>query len=171
MPLTKQQKSDLIKSYEKDISDSQSVVILKQDKIWVNEISKIRSEVRNAWGSMKVIKKTLFFDVAKKAGLEGWDISEAEGSAIAVFLPNDDMSSLKIFVDANKKWKKSETGSSIDFSWGWMEKQWKDGKYVNSIATLPTKQELLWSIAYMLQYPLTQLAMVIDKVREQKEWK
>ena len=171
MPLTKQQKSDLRKAYEKDISGAQSVVILKQDKIGVNEISKIRNEVRKAWGSMKVIKKTIFFDVAKKAGLEGWELADAQGSAIAVFLPSEDMSGLKIFVDANKKWKKAEAGSSVDFSWGWMEKQWKDSKYMSSIATLPTKQELLWSIAYMLQYPLTQLAMVIDKVREQKEWK
>lgn len=44
----------------------------------------------------------------------------------------------------------------------------KDAKYVTTLATLPSKEELLAKFLFLLKYPIQSFTIALDKIRQQK---
>jgi len=63
-----------------------------------------------------------------------------------------------------KAFKKDKKGSEFSFIGGWFEKKWQDGNYVDELANVPTKEELLSKLCYLFNYPLQSFACVISEV-------
>jgi ribosomal protein L10 len=49
-----------------------------------------------------------------------------------------------------------------------MEKNWKEGSYVTEIASLPSKEELISKLLFLLKYPVGSFARVINEVAKSK---
>jgi ribosomal protein L10 len=49
-----------------------------------------------------------------------------------------------------------------------MEKNWKEGSYIREIATLPSKEQLIGKLLFLLKYPVSSFARVINEVSKKK---
>jgi hypothetical protein len=71
---------------------------------------------------------------------------------------------LKVINKYLKEFKKENKGSEFSFVGGWFEKKWQDGEYVNELANVPTKEELLSKLCYLFNYPLQSFACVLSEI-------
>lgn len=70
------------------------------------------------------------------------------------------------FIKEAKKEKKKFT---IDFQGGWMEKKWLDQATMTEVANLPSKEELIGKMMFLLKYPAQSFANVLDQVSKKGE--
>jgi len=169
MALTRKDKEWLLDSYKANIKWAKNVVILKQSWIPVNSINQVRIAISNEWWKMQVVKKRIFMNNAKDSWLVGWDLGDIDGSAIVLYSYQDEFASLKVIAKFVKQWKKEDKKFGFEYLWGWYDNQWKDRNYVEALANLPSKAELVWKLLFLMNYPTTSFVRVLDQIREKKE--
>jgi len=159
MALTKKEKIQLVSDYEQLIKDADNMVVLNYEAIPVSASVAMRKQFKNEWALYKVVKKKVFALAVEKAGLEV-DINNLSSSIAVLFLQWDGISTLKIIENYKKEWKKEKAPSKLNYLWGWFDGSYKDADYVSVLATLPSKEELIWKFLYMVKYPLQGFATV-----------
>lgn len=68
----------------------------------------------------------------------------------------------------NKVLKKAKRDYQFTYVGGWYEKGWKDAMYVETLAGLPSKEELLGKFLFLLKYPIQSFAATLKQVAEKK---
>ena len=170
MPLSKKQKQELVQDYQKKLSDAQNVVVLRQKNVSVNDINTLRIETEAQNSQLSVIKKKIFLKSLDQTWYEAVDLSVLDGSVVLLYLHNtEDYSPLKLIEKYTKNNKKEQKPWSLEFVWAWFNKSWKDSEYVQTISSLPSKEELISKFLYLLKFPIQWTAAVLDKIREKKE--
>jgi len=178
MALTKKEKIHLVSEYEQLIKDADNMVVLSYEAIPVSASVAMRKQFRAEWALYKVVKKKVFALAAEKAGLEV-DISNLSSSIAVLFLQGDGISTLKIVENYKKEWKKEKAPSKLNYLWGWFDGAWQDAEYVSVLASLPSKEELVWKFLYMVKYPLqgfvtvnsnliSWFVRVLDQIKDKK---
>ncbi len=168
MALTRRQKEELVANYKEDIKSSKNVVLLKQYSISVNDINILRSSVYEAWWKMSVIKKRIFHSTASSEWLSWVDLADMPWSVIALYAFEDDYAPLKAVSKILKQWKKEKKEFELDYLGWWFESEWKDSSYVEEIANLPSRDELLSKFAFLANYPVRSFAVVVDQIAKSK---
>ena len=153
MALTKKEKVQLVSDYEQLIKDADNMVVVNYEAIPVSASVAMRKQFRNEWALYKVVKKKVFALAAKNAGLDV-DVDNLTSSIAVLFLKWDGISALKVIEWYKKEWKKEKAPSKLNYLWGWFDWKWEDAEYVSVLATLPSKEELVWKFLYMVKYPL-----------------
>ena len=169
MTITKEKKHQLLAKYTNDLSGANNAVIVKQSGIPVTLANKIRMELKTADGEMNVIKKRIFLRALKDAGLEDVKVEALEGPVFALYSHENEFGPLKVINKYLKEFKKENKGSEFTFLGGWFEKKWQDGEYVNDLANVPTKEELLSKLCYLFNYPLQSFACVLSEIAKKLE--
>lgn len=169
MAISKGKKVELIKQYVEQLQKANSVVVLQQHGIWVNTSSDVRKGVSGLDDSYNVVRKRLFMRALKDAGYAEVDLEALPGSIVVMYSPVEDFPSLKVVVNSNKKFKKENVHSSFTFLGGWFGKQWQDGTHVQEFATMPSKEELVSKLLYLLNYPVQSLAATLQEVAKKAE--
>jgi ribosomal protein L10 len=68
-----------------------------------------------------------------------------------------------------KEFKKDkDSNASYEFLGGFFDKEWKDGNYVDMLANVPSKEESLSKLVWLLNYPVQHFAAVLKSVAEKK---
>jgi ribosomal protein L10 len=62
-----------------------------------------------------------------------------------------------------------ENNASVKFLGWWYDKKWHNAEYVNELANIPSREELLSKLAYLFNYPLQSVACVIDQIAKKAE--
>ena len=143
MTITKAKKDQLLAKYKNDLVGSANAVIVKQSGIAVTVANKIRMELRTADGEMNIIKKRIFLRALKDAGLEEVNVDALEWSVFALYSHENEFGPLKVINKYLKEFKRENKWSEFSFIGGWFEKKWQGSEYVNELANVPTKEELL----------------------------
>lgn len=169
MTITKEKKNQLLAKYREDLGKATNAVIVKQSGIPVTLANKIRMELKVADGNMNIIKKRIFLKALKDAGLEEITVDVLEGSVFALYATENEFGPLKVINKYLKEFKKANKGSELTFLWGWFEKKWQSGEYVDDLANVPTKEELLSKLCYLFSYPLQSFACVLNEVAKKHE--
>lgn len=169
MTITKEKKNQLLAKYKEDLSSATNAVIVKQSGIPVTLANKIRMELKTADGNMNIIKKRIFLKALKDAGLEGINVETLEGSVFALYAKENEFGPLKVINKYLKEFKKANKGSEFTFLGGWFEKKWQAGEYVNELANVPTKEELISKLCYLFNYPLQSFAAVLNEIAKKQE--
>ncbi|HMS91135.1 MAG TPA: 50S ribosomal protein L10 [Candidatus Absconditabacterales bacterium] len=164
MTITKEKKNQLLAKYKGDLSSATNAVIVKQSGIPVTLANKIRMELKVADGNMNIIKKRIFLKALKDAGLEEIGVDTLEGSVFALYATENEFGPLKVINKYLKEFKKANKGSEFTFLGGWFEKKWQGGEYVDELANIPTKEELLSKLCYLFSYPLQSFACALNEV-------
>lgn len=164
MTITKEKKNQLLAKYKEDLSSATNAVIVKQSGIAVTAANKIRMELKEAAGSMNIIKKRIFLRALKDAGLEDVNVDVLEGPVFALYAHENEFGPLKVINKYLKEFKKENKGSEFSFIGWWFEKKWQDGEYVNELANVPTKEELISKLCYLFNYPLQSFACVLSEI-------
>ncbi|MEI6671920.1 MAG: 50S ribosomal protein L10 [bacterium] len=120
----------------------------------VTVANKIRMDLKNADGEMNIIKKRIFLRALKDAGLEEVNVDTLEGAVFALYAHDNEFGPLKVINKYLKDFKKANKGAEFSFIGGWFEKKWQNADYVNELANVPTKEELIAKLCYLFNYPL-----------------
>ena len=148
MAVTKEKKqiilADLIEKFKK----AKSVAFAENKGLTVGELGELRGGLRAKSAEMKIAKKTLVKLAAKEVGYEVPD-EILTGAVGTVFGYDDVVAGAKVVNDFAKKHPK------VGLLGGLL-----DGKIlflaeIKSLASLPSKEELLAKLLYMLKYPIT----------------
>ena len=171
--ITRQQKIDQLAELSNQIREAKSVVFAKYSWVSVEASKKIRKDLREAWATMRVIKKTLIKIAAKETFWAEISDDLLQGQ-IAVICSNDEV------VSGAKVIKKYSKDLDIKLTWWIFEEKVISKAQAQELADMLSKDQLiakmLWSMMAPVQWfysankaVLSWFARVLDWHRENLE--
>ncbi len=173
MPLTRNQKQELMAEYEQGVALAPHAFILGYQGINVPQVTELRQKVRDTGGSYVVVKNTLVL-----RALEGKALGELKdqftGPTAVVYSDDEPVALAKVLTEFQK------TAPFLEFRGGLLNGRQVAAEQIAEIANLPSREELIAKLLFLLQSPITrfvralgaipqQLATVLDQIRLQKE--
>jgi large subunit ribosomal protein L10 len=173
MPLSREQKEHLIEKYEGGLAEAPHAFLLGFKGITVPQVTELRNRVRASGGQYVVVKNTLALRATDSKGLAALKDQFAGPTAIAFSL-TDPVALAKALTDFAKD------VPTLEFKGGLVEGRAIEAAQIKDIANLPSREELIAKLLYLMQSPITGLArvlaavtqsfvMVLDQIRIQKE--
>jgi len=173
--------SKTLKRYIKDdiktrLGTERSVIVLRLDKFNVERANDLRSKLRKEGARMTVVHNRVARLAFAELDMEGaGDVLDGM-SAIAYGGPDGAMSVSRVV----SEWTKKNKDGGISFLGGYVDGQKLTPTEVETLATLPNRQQLLSMIASAVAAPMQQIASqvnellagvarAVDAVRECKE--
>ncbi|HWP43277.1 MAG TPA: 50S ribosomal protein L10 [Blastocatellia bacterium] len=170
---TRKQKDKDIELLQQEFQESPNALLLSFQGIKVADDERLRRELRQANLTYRVVKNTLAIRAARGTPME--QITDQFAGATAVALSkNDPVTLAKVLT----KWAKESP--VISFKAGLVEGRVINVKDVDALANMPSKEELISKIMFLINSGAQRLAVatagvarnltvVIDQVRAQKE--
>ena len=169
MAISREKKQELVTQYVQDLKEAKNLVVFKQSGLSVATDADIRREVRETEWKYNVIRKRLFLRALKEAGYPEVALDQLPWSAVAVYARGDEYAPLKVINKYQKEFKKSkDLDTNFEFLGGWFNKEWKDADYVNELANIPSREELLSKLVWIFNYPVQSLTSVLDQIAKKK---
>jgi len=148
MPVTKQQKDDILEELIEKFGKSKSVVFADYRGLDVASLSDLRTRLRKADAEMQVAKKTLMRLAGEKNNLT-IDKSIMEGPVAATFSYEDAMSGLKILFNFAKE------NDKLKLLGGVVDGMVVGPEVINEYAKLPGREELLAKLLGSMMAPVS----------------
>lgn len=133
----------------------------------VSQITELRAQLRAVGATAKVVKNTLAKISAEK-GLAQADSDEVgklvgvfQGPSFLVFANDDVVSPAKVLT------KFSKDHEVFEVKGGWFEGVYLDQAGVTQVSNMPSREELLAKVLYLMNAPATQLARVVNAPAQQ----
>ncbi len=170
---TRQQKDQEIEILNKEFQEAPNALLVGFQGIKVADDERLRRELREANLSYRVVKNTLAIRASEGTPLEG--LKENFVGTTAVALSKDDPVTLAKVLS---KWAKESP--VFKFKAGIVEGRVIEVKDIEALATMPSKEELISKMMFLINSGAQRLAVVtagvarnltivIDQVRAQKE--
>lgn len=159
MPLTRQQKEQIVQEVGDNINAATSVVFVAYDGLTVPDVNELRDKLHASGSRMRVMPKRLLKLVLTNTKLD-WDPISQEGQ-IAVIWGSDTVAPAKVMYEFAKG---KET---IRLLAGALEKNMLSLEEVTSLAQLPGRQELLAMLVGTLAGPMSGLVRVFSGTQRQ----
>ncbi len=171
MSLNKAQKQEQIELGLEKVKASENLVFVDFNKVSVENIKRLRRELKKLGADFKVIKKRLLKLSFQKSGLD-FDPLQFKAQLGTIFLPKDLSSFAANIYKFAKDLERSKKGEfkilgALDI----LGKKFIDANEFNAIAKLPTREVLLAQVVMMLTMPMKQLMQVINERSKQLEAK
>lgn len=152
---TKQVKQQDLTDLRTEFEGVQSAFLVNFSGLTVPAVDDLRSRVRAASGRYRVVKNTL-----ARSAAEGTDLAPLAGEftgPTAVVTTSEDVAQvIKVLVDFSKE------NPAIAIRGGIVAGTPLDGQQCRSLADIPSREELLSKLAYLLQSPMQRLATVLQ---------
>ena len=152
MAFTKQEKKELIASYEKWLKESKASYVLAFNKMMVKDIEEIRAEAREIGGEFHVVKNTLMNIALENSAFENTGIFDE--ASIVAFAFEDAPSLAKIV-------GKAETTELFTIKGGYMDGKPIDASQIQALAQLPPMPQMRAQLLALIQTPAAQLVRTI----------
>jgi large subunit ribosomal protein L10 len=173
MPLTRQEKTELIDQYRQGMATAPHAFLLDYKGISVPQVTELRAKVRDSGGQYLVVKNTLALRAIEGGPMD--QLRELFDGPVAVAFSHDDAVGLAKALSESAK-----TIPAIQVRGGLVNGQQVAGDQLQAIASLPSREELIAKLLFLLQSPITRFArvlaaiprdfvVVLDQVRQQKE--
>jgi len=144
------------------LQKSQAVVLADYQGLTVEDDTQLRKNLREAGVEYKVYKNTLVILAAKELGLDG--LSEyLEGPVSIAFGYEDATTAARILNDFAKDHKKLELKAGV------VEGKLYNKEEIEQIASIPSKEVLIAKLLGSIKSPLSNLAYLLNAIKEQKE--
>ncbi len=166
MAISRKKKEELVWTYGDVVWTAVNAMIISQVGLPVNEVNNLRKQLKKAGGQLMIVKKRLLLKSLEKGHVEKIEHSQLPGS-LMLLISKDDKSPfapLKVVNDYVKMVKKENLPYQVRYVGGWIDKIWKEDTYVSELANLPSKEELISKLLYLMKYPVTSFARVINEV-------
>ena len=174
MPLTKEQKQEVLNGLIDQMKEAKAVVFADYQGLSVKDIDGLRGDMREKGVTFQVAKKTLMKIAAKECGFGEIPAEVLEGPVGAAFGMEDEISAAKTLHTFAKKNKKLKLRGAL------FEGRVLSVAETKELAELPGKEELLGKFVYLIKYPvqgfhgvlnntLSGFVRALDQIRDQKE--
>jgi large subunit ribosomal protein L10 len=160
--MEREQKRTEVAQLKGTFTTAKSAVVLGFKGLSVDKDTSFRKQIRESKGQYRVSKNTLLRLAVKETVFEG--LSEHFKGATAVATTNGDVVALAKTVN---NFLKDNPNASLKGAI-------LDGKAVTpgefkTIAELPSREVLIGKLLYLMQYPISGLAVALEAIRKQKE--
>lgn len=109
MAISKDKKKQLLQEYAGKLSGANSVVVVQQSAVQVNNMNAIRKELHAVGVELSIVRKRLFMRAAREAGLQDVDLGDLTGSVAVLYADANEMSALKTVSKFAKQFKKEDS--------------------------------------------------------------
>ena len=172
MALTRAKKADLLSSYRDGFAGAQHVFLVGFKGMTVPQATDLRDRIREKGGQYVVVKNTL-----AKIAIDGQDLQALNDhfrGPTAVAFSEDPVTLAKALTDFRKD------VPAVELKGGLVEGKPVDANQVEDIAKLPSRDELLAKLLFLLQSPITRFVrtlaavprdfvVVLDQIAKQKQ--
>ena len=150
--MNRDQKAAVIDEVAAQISESEAVFAVDYRGISVPQAAELRTKLRDADASFRIVKNTLTERAADKAGAEA--LKELlEGPTAMTFVRGDAAAAAKALSD----FRRASGGTLLEFKGGWMNGAPLGAPEIEAIAKLPSREVLYGRLVGMVASPLTGL--------------
>jgi large subunit ribosomal protein L10 len=153
--LNRDQKAAVIEEVAAQISESEAVFAVDYRGISVPQAAQLRTSLRDADASFRVIKNTLSERAADKAGADPLK-QLLDGPTAMTFVRGDAAAAAKALRDFRR------ANQLLEFKGGWMNGAALSADEVDAIAQLPSREVLYGRLVGMVASPLTGLAGALN---------
>jgi large subunit ribosomal protein L10 len=151
--LNREQKAQVIEEVAGQISASEAIFAVDYRGISVPQAAELRTRLRDADATFRVVKNTLSERAADEAGAES--LKELlQGPTAMTFVSGDAAAAAKALRD----FRRGTGNTLLEFKGGWMNGAPLTPEDVDAIAQLPSRQVLYGRLVGMVASPLTGLA-------------
>ena len=155
-------KQPIVDEIKASLEGAQGVVVVDYRGLTVEQDTQLRKQLREAGVVYKVYKNTLVKRVV--AGTEFEPIADTlEGTNAIAFCKTDATAPARILANFAK------TADALELKCGVVEGTFYDAAGIATIATIPSREELLSKLLGSIQSPITNFARVIKQIAESKE--
>ncbi len=156
MPLTRPQKEKVVTKLGENISGATSVVFLSFDALNVEDVNALRDQLHAAGCGMNVVPKRLLNLVMRNAKLDFKPLEQP--GQLAVIWGPDPVTPAKTIYEFAKK------HGQIQLLAGTLEKELISLEQVNSLAQIPSREQLLGQLVGVLAAPMRGLVGALTGV-------
>lgn len=153
-----EQKAALVAEIKDKIQKAQSVVVFNYSGLTVEEVTGLRNEMRKAGVEYVVIKNSLVERACKELAIDESINPILKGTSAFAFGYNDPVAPAKILKDAIKRLKKGE------FKGGIINGAVSGVDGINTLADLPSREQLIARLLGSMMSPIAGLAIVLDQI-------
>lgn len=157
------QKEEAVKELAEKIKSAKVVVLTDYRGITVEDVTKLRADLRATNSEYIVIKNNITRRALKEAGVEGIEESVLEGPTALIIGNEDYLPTLKALYAYVKGHDFYKIKSGI------VEGNVSSAEEIITLAKLPSREELLAKLAGALLGNITKLAIAVNQVKGQKE--
>lgn len=171
MAISRIKKEQLVDTYADLLNESVHAVVLSQVWLPVNEVNKLRKSLKKSGGQLMIVKKRLLLKSLSHAHwLDSVEHAQLPWSLMLLMCKDSSTpyAPLKVISDYTKYIKSEWLPYQVEYVWWWMEKSWKEWSYIYEIATLPSKEQLIAKLLFLLQYPVSSFARVINELAKKQ---
>ncbi|REJ84345.1 MAG: 50S ribosomal protein L10 [Acidobacteria bacterium] len=173
MTITRQAKEQLLQDYSEGISTAPHAFLVGFQGIKVHQVDELRRRVRASGGRYQVVKNRIALRAIDGVALAD-AASQFNGPTAVAYSTDDPVALAKALTDFNKE------NPVLQFKGGVLNGQPVAAGDIEAIASLPSREELIAKLVFMLQSPIArfvrglgaipqQFVSVLDQVRQQKE--
>lgn len=156
------QKKEEVTKLANEMKEAKLVLLTDYRGINVDDVTKLRTELRNANAKYTVIKNNITRRALAEAGIEGLE-NELEGPT-AVIMSNDDY-----LEPAKAIYNFTKNNDYYKIKGGVVEGKVMTAEEIITLAKLPSKEQLLSMLAGALLANISKFAVALDQIRIQKE--
>ena len=155
-------KKPVVEEISELLNGAATAVVVDYRGLTVAEDTELRKQLREAGVVYKVYKNTLVKRVV--AGTEFEPITDTlEGTNAIAFCKTDATAPARILANFAK------TADALELKCGVVEGTFYDAAGIATIATIPSREELLSKLLGSIQSPITNFARVIKQIAEKNE--
>ena len=155
---SKEQKQKDLKALTEELNDSKTAMVLSFTNLTVDKDQEFRKQVREAGAKYQVVKNTI-----ARLAVEGTPYENAKehltGVSAIAWTSDEPVNLSKAVSDFIK-----DNSQFFSFKTGIVEGKTVDFDQVKSIASLPSKEELVGKLLFLLNAPAQRLATVLNAV-------
>ena len=160
MAQTRAEKQEMIEHYEGALAQTPHAFLMSFDGLTVAQATDLRARIRQEGGSYEVVKNRL----ALRA-FEGRQIGELKehfrGPTAVAYIGDDPVALAKALTEFRKD------VPAIQFKGALLDGQAVRAEEVEAIASLPSREELIAKLLFLLQSPITRLARGLAAIPRQ----
>ncbi len=157
MALTKQKKKEHVEKLHEDLAKAGGAVVATFGKLTVAQDFELRTTVRSAGARYRVVKNTLAQRAAKGTKLEG-ALQNLAGVTSIAYTSGDPIALAK----ALQKYVKDNP--ELTLKAGILEGKVLNVKEVQALATMPSREELMSKLLFLINAPAQRLVTALNAV-------
>lgn len=160
--MERSQKQQEVVQLKDTFATAKSAVVLGFKGLVVEKDTVLRRSIRESQGQYRVSKNTLLRLATKETAFE--PLTPHFKGATAVATSEGDMVALAKAIQTFLK-----DNPAVTFKGAILDGQSVTGQEFQAIAELPSREVLISKLLYLMQYPVSGLAIALDQIRKQKE--
>ncbi len=175
MAVTRAKKTEQVEKLSKDLKGVSNIVVATYTKMTVAQDYELRKALRGVGAKYRVVKNTLAEKAAEGSKVEG-ALKDLAGVTSIAYTMGDPVAMAKALT------KYAKDAPEFTFKIGVVEGRVINIKEIEALATMPSKEELMSKLLFLINAPAQRLAtainavprnlaVVIDQAVQQKKFK